>query len=259
MTQSNVDIPVELSPGVPGGSHVLFLGLCGIAFLAMAASLVGYGIFGERITVGLSEACAEAALDSGQKLEALGNTPQALQKYCQALKGNLADERARFQCGLAIGDILFRDQRYSEALVAYRALPESGFVTAGAFAGYVGTLWNVGDKEEALRLTLTWLALAEEEGNIEQEVWARRKLAQVAEEAGDEAASLTHYRRIAEIAPTDGMVIQMARVLARQGDVAGAQQVLEDFLNRTENPAHKKTARELRATLSPESNRVAGS
>jgi len=243
MTATDTAHAIETAPDLPRGAHGVFTGLSAAGFLVLIAGLVGYGVFGERITDGLDQACAEASLDAGRKLEAQGHTAQAIQKYRQALGGHIADEGERFRCGLSIGDLLYRDRQYNEALAAYRELPEGAFATAGAYAGYVGTLWQLGEVDEALRLTEPWLALALEEGNGEQEVWARKIQLRAAEGRGDTAAALDHYRAIAAVAPGDESALTLARLLAEQGDIAGARAHLERFHALAVNPAHKESAR----------------
>ena len=253
MTAIDMDTLPAQSPELPGAAPRTFLILSVVAFVAMTGALIFYGIFGERITSGLDQACAEAALDAGRKLEANGNSAQAIQKYRQALAGNISDDGERYRCGLAIGDILFRDRRYGEALAAYRELPPAAFDTAGAYAGYVGALWNAGEELEATRKAEAWLALAQEEANTEQEVWARTILKRAAESRNDTEAILEQCRGIVAVDPGHRVNLDLARLLDAQGDTAGARALLEALLSISQDAALKRAAQDQLTALGSES------
>lgn len=250
MSDKEENVPLNSTPTAPAGAHQAFLGLSGVGFLVLVAGLLCYGVYGERITAGLDRACAEAALDAARKMEANGNLRGAIQKYRQAWEGHIGDEQERLRCGLAIADVLYREGRYNEAQDAYEALPEAAFESAGAYAGYVSTLWELGSEEEAARLSKPWLALAEEEGNVEQQVWAHRSLMRSAEARGELDAAMAHCRAVMAVDPGGRGAIDLARLMAQSGDTAGAIRELDAFLAICEDPARKDAARGLRDNLS---------
>jgi tetratricopeptide (TPR) repeat protein len=251
-----IDQPSPAPPAIPEGAHVAFLALSGVGFIVLVSFLVVYGIFGAQFTAGLDGACAEAALDAGRKLEATGNTNQAIQKYRQALGGVITDEKLRHQCGRSIGDLLFRDKRYDEAVAAYQSLSPEAFASAGAYAGYVTALWRLGEKEEATRLGETWLAAALAEENLEQEVWARNILMRSADAQGDAETALEHGAKLIAMNPADEAGLYCAQILSRQGNLGAALEQAEAFLNATENPALQQSARKLLESLTTEKARV---
>ncbi len=249
MTTDSIQIVEETVPTIPQGAHQYFLGLSGAGFIVLMAALVGYGVYGERITSGLDEACAEAFLDAGQKLEAVGNHTQAIQKYRQALAGNIHDDALRHRCGRSIGDLLLREKRYGEAVAAYQVLPPEAFQEAGSYTGYVTALWSLGNTAEAIQLGTLWLNRAIEEANTEQELWARDILMRAADQSGDPATALEHGRRIIALDPGSDAGLYTAQVMQRQGDLPGARAQLEAFLAVCEKPALQKAAREVLATV----------
>ena len=254
-----LDQPRHMPTAIPEGAHVTFLALSGVAFIVLVSFLVIYGIFGGQITADLDGACAEAALDAGRKLEATGNTNQAIQKYRQALGGVITDEKIRHQCGRSIGDLLFRDKRYDEAVAAYGDLSPEAFDSAGAYAGYVTALWRLGEKAEAARLGETWLGAALAEDNREQEAWARNILMRSADARGDTETALAHGAKLIALDPADEAGLYSAQILHRQGNLNAAQEQAEAFLNATENPALQQAARKLLETLTAEVARVRAS
>jgi len=253
MTSPETDNGTERPPSVPKGAYGTFLFVCGVGFVLMITGLVGYGVYGNRITTGLDLACAEASLDAGRKFEAAGKSTQAIQKYRQALGGNITDDGLRYRCGRSIGDLLFRDRRYREAVAAYRELPEAAFDNAGAYTGYVTALWRSEEGAEAIRLGKAWLAEAVAERNNEQESWARNILMRASDAEGDADSSLEHARRILAVDPSSDAGLYMAQVLRREGDVAGARVQVESYLKVCDNPALQKDARDLLKRLSAES------
>jgi len=249
MTTDSLQSMEETAPSIPQGAHQYFLGLSGVGFIVLLAALVGYGVFGERITSGLNEACAEAFLDAGQKLEAVGNHTQAIQKYRQALAGNIQDDDLRFRCGRSIGDLLLREKRYGEAVAAYQELPPEAFEQAGAYTGYVTALWSLGKTPEAMQLGALWLNKAIEEENTEQELWARDILMRATDQSGDPGSALEHGQRIIALDPASDAGLYTAQVMQRQGDLTGARAQLEAFLAVSEKPVLQKAAREVLAEV----------
>src|SRR5690606_35807482 len=52
MTATDTAHTIETPPELPRGVHGVFIGLSAAGFLVLIGSLVGYGVFGERITAG---------------------------------------------------------------------------------------------------------------------------------------------------------------------------------------------------------------
>lgn len=255
MTTAEIDSTREQAPIAPKGAQEIFWGLGGIAFIAMILCLGVYRVFGAQLTAGLDEACAEAAFDAGQKLEAGGNPAAAVQKYRQAMEGQFASEDLRTQCGLAIGDLLFKQDRFEEALEAYQALPETAFGRSGAYTGYVTTLWRAGDFDEAARLGAVWLQLAEKEGQQDQQVWARNVLMQVAHAKGDLEGALTQGNAILALEPGSDARVTVARILRGQGKFDEARAHAEALVKNTESPTLQRAGRQLLEQLSTDAAR----
>lgn len=229
----------------PRGAQEIFWGLGGIAFFAMILCLGVYRVFGAQLTAGLDEACAEAAFDAGQKLEAGGNLAPAVQKYRQAMEGQFASEELRTQCGLAIGDLLFKQDRFGEALEAYQSLPEQAYGRSGAYTGYVTSLWRAGRLDDAARLGNVWLELAEKEAQRDQQVWARNVLMQVANANGDLEGALAQGNAILALEPGSDARVTVARILRGQGKLDEARTHAEALVKNTESPTLQGAGRRL--------------
>ncbi len=259
MTEVQQKDAEEQAPMAPRGAQEIFWGLGGIAFVAMILCLGIYRVFGAQLTAGLDEACAEAAFDAGQKLEAGGNLAQAVQKYRQAMEGQFASEDLRTQCGLAIGDLLFRQERFEEALEAYQVLPEQAYGRSGAYTGYVTALWRAGKLDEAARLGAVWLQLAEKEGQPDQQVWARNVLMQVANANGDLEGALAQGKAILALKPDSDARVTVARILRGQGKLEEARAHAETLVKSTESPALQQAGRQLLEQLAADAARQGAS
>lgn len=255
MTVTPQELNENIAPIAPNGAQEIFWGLGGIAFAAMILCLGVYRVFGAQLTAGLDEACAEAAFDAGQKLEASGNLAPAVQKYRQAMEGQFASEDLRTQCGLAIGDLLFKQDRFEEALEAYQALPETAFGRSGAFTGYVTTLWRAGNLDEAARLGVVWLQLAEKEGQRDQQVWARNVLMQVAQAKGDLEGAMVQGNAILALEPGSDARVTVARILRSQGKLEEARTHAEALVKNSESPTLQRAGRQLLEQLSTDAAR----
>ncbi len=236
-------------PASVAGAYGVFLALAALAYGALLVFVFAYGFHGEALTAGVDVACAEAAFQSGKKLEAKGNYDVAIQRYHQALEGRFADKEREFQCGRSIGDILLRLGRYEEAADAYRQLPPEAFTAPGSWTGYVTTLWRAGDYAEAERLGKTWLAAADAARDEKQRVWANTTLGRIAEATGRLDDALAFYLAAAAIEPKDGAAVLAAKIMRRQGRSADAARQLDDFLSRVPAGQLHEDARKLRAQL----------
>lgn len=243
----------------PKGAQEVFWGMGGIAFVVLIACLGVYRAFGAQLTAGLDEACAEASFDAGQKLEAGGNLAQAVQKYRQAMQGQFANDTLRWQCGLAIGDLLFKQDRFDEAVEAYKILPEQAFDRAGAYTGYVTALWRAGKLDEAARLGGVWLQLAEQAAQQDQQVWARNVLMQVAQANGDLEGALAQGRIILSLDPGSDARVTVARILRNQGKLAEAREHAEVLVKDSNSPTLQRAGRQLLEQLSADAARKGSS
>lgn len=229
----------------PQGAQKVFLGLGGFAFLAMIACLAAYRVFGAQITAGLDEACSEAWYDAGQKLATDGNYVQALEKYRKAMDGHFSAEAKRLECGLAIGDLLFHLKRYGEAAEAYEALPDSAFTHAGAYTGYVTALERMGRPDDVARLGAIWMAAADKEKKLDQQIWARENLMRAAQAKGDLDGALAYGLAIIELDSGHGVRAAVARILLEQGKADEARVHAEALVKHPDNKALQRTGRQL--------------
>lgn len=229
------------APAPPRRAQEAFLGLGGVAFVAMILCLIAYRVFGAQLTDGLDQACAEAAFLAGQKFEASGNRPQAVSKYRQAMGGRFRDEETRFMCGRAIGDNLVKMDRFAEAVQAYESLPPAAFQRSGSYTGYVTALWRTGALEKAMALGKEWLALAEAEEDQTQQIWAGGVLMNVARALGDTDAAMAYGRGVLELDPGQSTANTLALMLVEQGEFDEARTLVETMLEHTENPGTRRS------------------
>ena len=240
----NLDAVETVSERIPNGAHETFLVLGGLVFAAFAAFVWAYAAHGERLTRELDALCAEAAFQSGHKLEGRGSGSYdaAILRYRQAMEGRFASNERRYDCGRAIGDLLMRQQRFAEAIAAYESLPPQAFQQAGAYTGWVKSLWREGRFEEAQQNAQRWLRLAELEENTEQQVWAHRELMRAAEENGGLEDALEHGEAMLSLAPEGDAHMQLVRVLKRMARYAEAKGHLEAYLETGGNPILREEA-----------------
>lgn len=250
MTNQPLDSPTANAMAIPKGAQEVFLGLGGIAFLAMIACLAAYRVFGAQITAGLDEACSEAWYDAGQKLATDGNFVQAVEKYRKAMNGNFSSEAKRFECGLAIGDLLFHLKRYGEAVDAYEALPQSAFTHAGAYTGYVTALGRMGRPDDAARLGALWMAAADGEKKLDQQVWARENLMRAAQTKGDLDSALAYGLAILDLDPGHGVRAAVARILIEQKKIDDARPHAEALVKHPDNKSLQRVGRQLLEQIS---------
>jgi tetratricopeptide (TPR) repeat protein len=250
MTDQPLDtMKVCVSPA-PKSARGVFLGLGGIAFIAMIACLAAYRVYGAQITAGLDEACSEAWYDAAQKLAADGNYVQAVEKYRKAMDGHFSTEAKRLECGLAMGDLLFHLKRYDEATETYGALPEKAFTHAGAYTGYVTALARMGKPEDAARLGAVWMAAADAEKKLDQQVWARENLMRAAQSMGDSEGALTYGLEILELDPGHGVRGAVARILLDQGKTDEARTHAEQLVKHPDNKVLQREGRKLLEQIS---------
>ena len=245
MTDTQRETVTEPTPIPPQGAKKVFLGLGGIAVIAMIACLAAYRVFGAQITAGLDEACSEAWYDAGQKLATEGNYVQAVEKYRKAMNGHFSAEAKRLECGVAIGDLLFHLKRYGEAVEAYAVLPEVAFTHAGAYTGYVTALGRMGRLDDAARLGALWMAAADREKKLDQQIWARENLMRAAQAKGDASGALAYGLAILELDQAHGVRGTVARMLIEQGKFDEARAHAEALVKHPDNKALQREGRKL--------------
>lgn len=214
----------------PPATFEWFMGLAALAFLGMGASIFAYGLYGPQMTAGLDVACAEAAFNSGKKLEELGNYDQAIQRFRQAMEGRFQSPEQQYMCGRSIGDLLFQQNRYSEAIEAYRELPPEAFAQAGSYPGYVNALRLERRFDEAKQLAGAWIGKAEAQNDAQQLQWAHHALMRVASETGDEAEVVSHAKYLVEHDPVSDAHLVLAKTYVAQGKTDEATALLDAFL-----------------------------
>lgn len=227
---------------VPKGAHETFLLLGGLLFVFFVGFVWAYGVYGKTITEGLDALCAEAAFQSGRKLEDRGLSALAVVRYRQAMEGRFANEETRLMCGRAIGDALMRQQRYAEAIAAYEALPPQAYRASGAYTGWVTSLWREGRLDDAKQQAKRWMELAQAEGNAEQESWAQHVLMRVAEDEGRPEDALVHGLEMLRLAPDSDAHMHLVRILRGMGRYAEAKGHLEAYLAHGSNPILREEA-----------------
>lgn len=246
---NNDDTPATPTLEMPQGAMIGFPLLAAFAFVCMTVSMLAYARYGDALTDGLDRACAEAQFEAGKKHEALGNNTQALRYFRQAMDGRFSNPETRILCGRSIADMLSREGRLAEAIVAYEALPPESYDSAGAYTGYVEALRRDGRLEVAAEQGERWLALAEQENNTEQLGWSRNALMRIADARGDSETALTLARAIVAEQPGSDARLLMARILARTGRVAEAREEVAGFLEATQNTKLFAEARKLQDSL----------
>jgi len=165
------------------------------------------------------------------------------------MNGHFSSEAKRLECGLAIGDLLFHLKRYGEAVDAYGALPESAFTHAGAYTGYVTALGRMGRMDDAARLGALWMAAADGEKKLDQQIWARENLMRAAQVKGDSDRALAYGLAILELDPGHGVRATLARILIEQGKLGEARIHAEALMKHPDNKALQREGRELLAQI----------
>lgn len=233
----------------PDGTQEWFIGLAAVAFMGMASFIFAYGLFGEVVTDGLDQACAEAALLAGQRLEEAGNHEPALLRYREAMTGHFADPERRYDCGIAIGDLLMRQQRYAEAVAAYEELPPEAFRSAGNYTGYVTALWRDGHLDQAEEIGRRWLEKAEADANAQQIEWANATLLRIAEAQEDFPTAIRYGEAVVALNPASDAQLILARIRDRQGDRAGALAAIDTFVEASNDAKLLSDAQRLRERI----------
>ncbi len=198
----------------------------------LVAFLVIFGRYGDKATRGLDRAVAEKQFASAKKFEALGNSVEAIEYYRQALAGRFRSEEARILCVRSLGELLYREGRFEEAIAVYRELPPGAFASPGAYTAYASSLLEAGDAEEGERVAAEWLAMAEAQRDLKQIVWASVALGRHFEENQRYPEAIDYYKR-AVVADSQGVAhLYIAQAYRRQKDwpkaIAQANAVLAD-------------------------------
>ena len=249
-------IGAELDSGSPTESdekaelwraYVAFLGVAALGYLGLLAFVFGFGLYGEQLTAGVEEACAEAAYQSGKKMEDRGNSDRAIHRYRQAREGRFRDPAREYECMRSIGEVLYRLHRYQEAIDAYRGLPPVAFREPGHWTAYVLSLYYAGENADAERLSKVWLAKAEQGNDLEQQVWAHGALGRLFEGTERLEQALSHYGAASALEPGSQASILAARILHRLGRTREAVERLDAFLERVESGVLHENAKRLRA------------
>jgi tetratricopeptide (TPR) repeat protein len=245
--------PCETSAGAstscaanPPGAFRAFLGLTAAGYIALVAFVVAYGLYGDALTSGVDDACAEAAFQNGEKMAALGNYDLAIQRFRQALEGRFLSKERKYTCARSIGETLLLLGRYEEAIDAYRSMPAEAFSAPGHWAGYVSALYRAGQPQEAERLGKVWLASATAADDQRQTVWANATLGHICEDIARLEEALNHYRAAETLEPENQAGVMVAVVLQKQGKTDEAVRQLDAFLARVPSGQLHEDAKKLR-------------
>jgi tetratricopeptide (TPR) repeat protein len=223
------EAPSERLPAIES-AYAWFLGLGVLASVLAVGFIAWYSIYGRLITEELDAACAEAAFESGKKLEKQGNFEAAIVRYRQALTGRFNDVKKADLCGLSLGDLLYKLGRYDEAVEAYRALRPEAFSHAGAYTGFANALYRANRRAEARATAEAWLAQAEKEANVEQELWAHDLLMRIAADEKNFDAVEKHAKAQLALDPSSPARLFWAQRLREQQRVPEALQEVQEFL-----------------------------
>jgi len=229
------------------GAYGAFLGVTALGYVGLLVFVIAFGLYGEQLTAGVDVACAEAAYQSGKKMESRGNYELAVQRYRQALEGRFREQDREYECMRSIGEVLYRLGRYEEAIDAYGGLPEQAFTVPGHWTAYVSALYYAGDNTEAERLGAVWLAKAEQMKDLQQQVWAHGTLGRVLDDAGRPKRALGHFGAASALEPESQASILAARMLHRLGRTDEAIEQLDAFLRLVDSGTLHNDAKRLRA------------
>ena len=230
---------------MPRGAYETFIIVAAFGFLLLSGFTFAYGRYGERFSGGLDAACAEAAFQAGRKFEQRGNNAGALVRYRQAMEGRFKKESQRLMCGRAIGDLLHKQHRYSEAIAEYEKLPAEAFNEPGAYTGYVTSLWREGRLTEAREKGRVWLELANWAKDEDQQIWARHALMRIAEEDGRHQDALTHGEAMLAIRPAGDAHMHLVRVLRAMNRHQEARGHAAAYLESGDDPKLREEAQSL--------------
>jgi tetratricopeptide (TPR) repeat protein len=220
--------------------------------VCLMAFIFVFGRYGEQATAGIDLACAEAAFQSAKNFEDLGNHEQAVRNYRQALDGRFWREERRYECGIALGDLLLRLGRYAEAIGAYGELPEEAFARAGALTGYVSALQQNGDLAHAERLGKIWLEKARAEQDPTQQLWANSMLGRICQDTARPDEALAYYRAAVGIDPACQANVHIAQILNQRGEKGAALQQLDALLANIRTGQLYEDAMKLRTQITGE-------
>ena len=243
--QTDAQAPTSPQPNPPG-AYYTFLAVAGLGYLALLVLVFAFGLYGDALTTGVDEACAEAAFQNGKQLEAQGNFDLAIQRYHQALEGRFADKAREYECARSIGEGLVHLSRYEEAVDAYQALAPEAFSKPGHLTGYVTALFSVGHYDDAERLGKDWLAKAEAAHDTKQLTWANAILGHTCERLNRLDDALAYFRAAAALDPQTDSGIGIARVLDKQGKSDEAVRQLDAFLDLVKSGQLHEDAQRLR-------------
>ena len=239
-------VPSETDGDEGPRAYFSFLGVAGIGYVGLLIFIVIFGLFGDALTAGVDDACAEASFQGGQKALDLGNYDLAIRRFRRALDGQFVDKQREYECGRSLCETLYRLERYDEAVDAYRALPPGALTKPGHLTAYVSSLWRGGNPAEAERLGRQWLEMAREAGDATQESWACGTLGGICQEANRLEEALSYYRRGSALAPDSQLTLSAAAVLHALGREEEAIRELDAFLSRVPMGNLHEQARRLR-------------
>lgn len=213
-------------------AYLSFLGVAAVGYVAILAFIFAFGLFGERMTAGIDDACAEASFQGGQKALTFGNYELAIRRFRRALEGQFPDRQREYDCGRSLCETLWRLERYDEAVDAYRALPAAALSEPGHFAAYASSLRRAGHAAEAERVARQWLDMASKANDATQQMWAYGTLGGICQDAKRLEDALGYYRAGAALGANSELVLNLAEALHSLGRDAEAVTELDGFVAR---------------------------
>jgi len=258
LQQTRSDIAGKQTEGAAGISdlfdYTVFVKLAAVAFGLVMLFIVVYALLGGRFYQNIAFLLADPSYEAGKRLEMVADYRGAERFYRSALTGKFKSKEREYLCRLSLGDMLFRQQRYSEAVEIYNEIPADDFTAAGAYAGYVGALWREGHYDEAKRLGKIWLDKSESADDVQQREWAHYTLGCIYRKTNQPDEALAHYRAVAKLNPESRAKIDIARILHGQGQDVEALRWLDELLSVLRTGNLYEQARALHAQIAGQSD-----
>ncbi len=244
-----LDEPVQRADAADDGqtAYFSFLGVAAVGYIALLVFIFTFGLYGDMLTSGVDDACAEASFQGGQKALNLGNYDLAIRRFRRAQDGQFVDKQREYDCGRSLCETLFRLERYDEAIDGYRALPPEALNMPGHLTAYVTSLRHAGHAAEAERLGKQWLDMARKANDITQQTWAYGTLGAICQDARRWDEALVFYRRGAAVAPDSQLALSAVTALHTLGRDDEAMHEVDAFLSRVPTGDLHEQAVRLRA------------
>lgn len=234
MPEDRSEEPVQQTGAVEDGQNAYFsfLGVAAAGYIVLLGFIFTFGLYGDALTSGVDDACAEAAFQGGQKALNLGNYELAIRRFRRAMDGRFVNKERGYECGRSLCETLFRLERYDEAIDAYRALPPEALSMPGHLTAYVTSLWRAGHTAEAERMGREWLEMAQKAKDVRQQTWACGTLGTICQDAKRWDEALAYFHAGAAITPDSQLTLSAVATLHALGRDEEALREVDAFLSR---------------------------